>query len=85
MRRVAVVVLLVLLVVVGLPVAAGHQMTWCPECPSGSALPAIALCLAVLVAGIVLVPVRVEWLPGRSHPRTRLLVPAMVDPPPRPA
>jgi hypothetical protein len=85
MRRVAVAVLVVLLIVVALPVAAGHQMTWCPECLSASALPGITLCLAVLAAGIVLVPVRVEWLRGGSHPRLRLVVPALVDPPPRSA
>lgn len=82
-RKVAVAVLVLLLVVVGLPVATGHLMGWCPECLAASGL--LIVCLAVLAAGMVLVPLRVEWLRTHAHPWPRSLVPALLDRPPRSA
>ncbi|MGH2687308.1 MAG: hypothetical protein ACRDKW_00655 [Actinomycetota bacterium] len=87
MRNKAAVTILVLLllVVAGLPLAGAHEMRSCPECLSASALAGMGLCLAVLGGAIVLGFPRVEWLRGRPQPRPRPLLLALLDRPPRSA
>ena len=83
MKQVAVVALVLVVLLTGLPIVAGMSpMPDCSECRSG--LLAWGMACAVLVAAVgVIVAAAVTWLSPVHRPERLFLFAADLDPPPR--
>jgi hypothetical protein len=82
MKKVAVIALVLLVLLVGMPFAMGiGDMTPCPSCSEAGAPIAIAMCLAIVSLFVFVVALRGDLITSRRQV-VRLLL--LADPPERP-
>jgi len=86
-QRLTIICLVMLLLLVGVPLAMGMgDMPTCPECSSAGALPLLGMCIAIVAAvvGLVAPQPRLRFRTAVSRPR-RLYVAHRLERPPRAA